>query len=539
MRDSIFRLKEPRAVRIIRDYGWEVPAPDAIRIKALDLLRQTRDEKSFDICKTSLQFHKNSDAVMVAVLAGLEAVDDPTVPKVVLADYAKWSPAVKKRAIAVLTSRPSWALALLKAVDAETFPKADLSVDQVRPVVAFKDAEVTKLAEKHWGKIGPATAGEKQARITTLNIMLGKAGPGDAVAGKAAFAKHCAACHTLHNEGGKVGPDLTSADRKNVGYLLAQVVDPSGYIRPEFVTYTVTTVDGRTLTGVVEPGGGEAVTLVNVVDNKPQKIAVPKADIDTMVPSSVSLMPEKLLDSLSDIEIRDLFAYIRADAPKPDAKKLKVCLVSGSLEYKSDESLAGLQKFLEANYPVECVRAFRKTDTDIPGLDALETCDAAIFFTRRLKPEAGQLAAVKKFVESGKPVIGIRTASHGFQEWLEMDRDVFGGDYKNHYKDGPVAEVKLADAAKDHPVLTGVKPFASVGSLYKNAAVAKDVTVLLTGSVPEHTEPVAWVRERKLDGKTQRVFYTSLGHPKDFADANFTRLVANGLLWAAGRDVPK
>lgn len=120
-----------------------------------------------------------------------------------------------------------------------------------------------------------------------------------------------------------------------------------------------------------------------------------------------------------------------------------------------------------------------------------------------------------------------------------MDRDVFGGDYKNHYKEGPVTEVKLADTGKDHPVLTGVKPFASAGSLYKNSAVAKDVTVLLTGTIPDSTEPVAWVRERKLDGKTQRVFYTSLGHPKDFADANFTRLVANGLLWAAGRDVPK
>lgn len=540
--ETLFRLHEPAAIRTIRDRAWEGTTPDAERIKALDLLRQTRDEKSFDICKTSLQLGKNSDAVLLALLAGLEAVDDPTVPKVVLADYAKWSPAVKKRAIAVLSSRPSWALALLKAVDAEKFPKADLSVDQVRPVVAFKDAEVTKLAEKHWGKIGPATAGEKQARLTTLNIMLGKAGPGDVVAGKAAFAKHCAACHTLHNEGGKVGPDLTSADRKNRGYLLAQIVDPSGYIRPEFVTYTIATVDGRTLSGVVEPGGGEAVTLVNVVDNKPQKTVVPKADIDTMVPSPVSLMPEKLLDSLGDIEIRDLFAYIQADvpkAPKPDAKKLKVCLVSGSLEYKSDESLAELQKFLEANYPVECVRAFRKTDTDIPGLDALETCDAAIFFTRRLKPNAEQLATVKKFVESGKPVIGIRTASHGFQDWLEMDRVVFGGDYKNHHKEGPATDVKLADAAKDHPVLTGVKPFASAGSLYKNPAVAKDVTVLLTGTIPDHTEPIAWVRERKQDGKTQRIFYTSLGHPKDFAEANFTLLVANGLLWAAGRDVPK
>ncbi len=544
--ELLFRLQEPAAIRTVRDRAWDTKSPDADRIKALNLLRQTRDEKSFDICKTTLQLGKNSDAVLLTLLAGLEAVDDPTVPKTVLADYAKWSPAVKKRAVAVLTSRPAWALVLLKAVDAQMFPKADLTLDQVRPMVAFKNTDVTKLAEKHWGKIGPATAGEKQARITTLSLLMGRQGLGDPVAGKASFTKHCAACHSLHGEGGKVGPNLTSADRKNRGYLLAQIVDPSGYIRPEYVSYTITTVDGRTLAGVVEPGGGETVTLVNVVDNKPQKTAVPKADIESMLPSPVSLMPEKLLDSLADTEIRDLFAYLQADAgkkpepaPQPEAKKLKVCLISGSLEYKSDESLATLQKFLEANYPVECVRAFRKSDTDIPGLDALDSCDVAIFFTRRLKPEASQLEHVKKFIAAGKPVVGIRTASHGFQNWLEMDKEIFGGDYRNHYKEGPPTEVKIAESGKDHPVLTGVKPFSSVGSLYKNPAVAKDVTVLLTGTIPDHTEPIAWVRERKVDGKIQRVFYTSLGHPKDFSNGNFTRLVANGLMWTVGREVAK
>jgi type 1 glutamine amidotransferase len=80
-----------------------------------------------------------------------------------------------------------------------------------------------------------------------------------------------------------------------------------------------------------------------------------------------------------------------------------------------------------------------------------------------------------------------------------------------------------------------VKPFQSVGSLYKNPNVAKDVIVLLTGTIPGNTEPVAWVRERKVGEKTQRVFYTSLGHPEDFQDPNFTRLLTNGLMWTLGR----
>ena len=71
--------------------------------------------------------------------------------------------------------------------------------------------------------------------------------------------------------------------------------------------------------------------------------------------------------------------------------------------------------------------------------------------------------------------------------------------------------------------------FKSNGSLYKNPAVASDVTVLLQGTIPKQDEPVAWVRERG----NQRVFYTSLGHPDDFRDPNFVRLLVNALAWAA------
>ena len=78
-------------------------------------------------------------------------------------------------------------------------------------------------------------------------------------------------------------------------------------------------------------------------------------------------------------------------------------------------------------------------------------------------------------------------------------------------------------------MLTGVKPFESNGSLYKNPAVAADNVVLLNGTVGKETYPMAWVRENK----GQRVFYTSLGHPDDFKDANFVRLLVNALGWAA------
>jgi type 1 glutamine amidotransferase len=211
---------------------------------------------------------------------------------------------------------------------------------------------------------------------------------------------------------------------------------------------------------------------------------------------------------------------------------LRVCLISGAAEYKSDVSLAKLQEHLEKNYKLKCSRAFATSESDLPGLENLDTCDVAVLFTRRLKLEGEQLERIKKYCLSGKPLVGIRTASHGIQTWLDLDREVFGGDYKNHYPEGPLTEIKLLESTKETPILDGVKPYKSAGSLYKNPGIAKDVRVLLTGAIPDHTEPIAWTRLYKGG----RVFYTSLGHPKDFEEPSYLRLITNAVFWTAGRE---
>lgn len=213
-------------------------------------------------------------------------------------------------------------------------------------------------------------------------------------------------------------------------------------------------------------------------------------------------------------------------------KPLRVCLVSGSLEYDSDGSLNKFQKHLEKHYVAECSRAFIKSEKDLPGLENLDTCDVMLLYTRRLKISGEQLERVKKYCLSGKPIVGIRTASHAFQNWLDLDKEVLGGNYKGHYNVGPLCDVKFADQTGGHPILKGVQPFKSVGSLYRNTGLSKDVNILLTGSIPEHTEPIAWTR----DYKGGRIFYTSLGHQKDFDDPNFVTLIANALFWTAQRE---
>lgn len=510
--------------------------PDADKVKLIQLLGQVRRPESLSVLMGLFRESK-SDAIRGAALTAAQSFGDPKVIEELAAAFPKLTGGLRQQVLGILLSRPATTLTVLRDVDAKKLDSKSIPNEQLRPVLEFKNEEIDKLVLKHWGKIGAATPGEKQARITWLGAELNR-GAGNAASGKKLFTTHCAACHTLFGEGGKVGPDLTTADRKNRGYLLTHVVDPSLYVRPEFMAYNVTTLDNRRLTGLVAESTEASVTLVNVIENKQVKTVVAKKDIDEMLPSATSLMPEKMLDTLSYQEIRDLFAYMQTEAPAtPQSgkdRKLKVLLISGSVEYKSDDTLPLLQKYLETNYPVECSRAFRKTDEDLLGLEGLETCDVAVFFTRRLKITGDQLDRIKKYATSGKPIVAIRTASHGFQNWLEMDAEVLGGNYKGHFGAGPKCDCKLTDAGEKHPIMNGVKPFVSEGSLYKNQGHNKDVTVLMTGSIPKESEAISWVREYKGG----RVFYTSLGHPKDFEDENFKRMVTNAIFWTAKKEIP-
>jgi type 1 glutamine amidotransferase len=217
---------------------------------------------------------------------------------------------------------------------------------------------------------------------------------------------------------------------------------------------------------------------------------------------------------------------------RPKAGPLKIVMLSWSLEYKSDQSLGILKEYLEKHYDARCTILTQKRPDDMPGLEALDDCDVLIPFTRRSKIEGEQLERVKKYCLAGRPIVGVRTASHAFQNWLALDRQVFGGNYKQHYGDGPVTKIEVDPKAQGHPILAGVKLTKSVGSLYKNTGLASDTQVLMTGTIPGHTEPIAWTRTYK----GARIFYTSLGHPKDFQDENFLRMMANALFWAAGRE---
>jgi quercetin dioxygenase-like cupin family protein len=133
----------------------------------------------------------------------------------------------------------------------------------------------------------------------------------------------------------------------------------------------------------------------------------------------------------------------------------------------------------------------------------------------------------------GEVVEWMEKVSHAFQNFLELDKEVFGGNYSGHHKKDVPTRLTIAPGAEDHPVLEGYEPFESLASLYKTGLLAEDTTLLLSGTHPNDAQPLAWTRE----SKGGRVFYTSLGSVEDFEQAPFRRIVANALFWCAGREI--
>jgi nicotinamidase-related amidase/type 1 glutamine amidotransferase len=230
------------------------------------------------------------------------------------------------------------------------------------------------------------------------------------------------------------------------------------------------------------------------------------------------------------------------DDPRPT-----VAMVIGDDEYKTEATLpAFASTHLLKDYRVDFVLDQEGDRDNLVGMGLLEGADLAVISARRRVLPKGQLDILRKFVAAGKPIVGIRTASHAFAPkagakvpggrdgWIGFDAEVLGGHYTNHHGAGPTVIVTQAQGAS-HPILEGIDPTALLGhgSLYKVSPLARTATPLLIGSIPgQNPEPIAWVNAATTGN---RVFYTSLGQLDDFREPAFNRLLKNAVDWALDR----
>lgn len=238
-----------------------------------------------------------------------------------------------------------------------------------------------------------------------------------------------------------------------------------------------------------------------------------------------------------------------ADAPQPH-----VVMLVAEREYNTDQTLPVFaRQHLNEDYQSTFVFADPKDANRLVGIEAVKSADVLLVSVRRRTLTKAQLDVVREYVAAGKPVIGIRTASHAFclrnqtppegrVAWPEFDQQVFGGNYSNHYGNALKTTVALAPIPQGHgsAVLRGLEstqPFTAGGSLYRVSPLSSGTTVLLTGRVDgKPSEPVAWTFRRKDGGKS---FYTSLGHVEDFKGDVLPSLLVNAIDWCLDASLPQ
>ena len=287
-----------------------------------------------------------------------------------------------------------------------------------------------------------------------------------------------------------------------------------------------------------------------------------------------------------------------------DANAKHIVLVSGDEEYRSEEALPQLAKILSVHHGFKCTVLFSQNPDElgivepnyvnnIPGLEALDSADMMVLFTRfRALPDE-QMQHIDDYLKAGKPVVGIRTATHAFNfkkesksnfkqygnyydgamtEWTEgFGRTVLGENWQTHHGHHKHQSTRGVFPEEGHtnPITNGIKsgdiwgatdvygvrlPLSGDGEAVllgeiMNRAGEYDESDIFYGMKPTDTEvatennegmkvndvlmPIAWTRSYQIPGgKRGKAFASTIGASVDLLNEGVRRLLVNGVFWA-------
>jgi putative membrane-bound dehydrogenase-like protein len=302
-RDLALVFGEGRAISELVDIAAAADGDIDVRRDAIRALAGIRAEPLLPLAKRLVPDRD----VGIAAIRALAAWDDPEVPALLLRHYERFLVESRRAAISTLSSRPSWALALLDAVESGVLPRAHLDASMLRTLDLLGDAKVSARL----GALLPdyrAVSRDKVESIGRLRVELApeRIESADPSRGREIFDRACASCHVLFGEGRSVGPDLTGAQRSELSYLLENLVDPSATVGDDHRVTVYALRDGRIVNGIVRASSERVIEI----DTATERLVIDRALVTTEEKTELSLMPERLLDALTESERRDLVSYL-------------------------------------------------------------------------------------------------------------------------------------------------------------------------------------------------------------------------------------
>jgi putative heme-binding domain-containing protein len=240
--------------------------------------------------------------VQEAVVQVLGRFSDAGVAELLLTKWPSFTPGMRSSAAEILLSRPAWAEALLSAVESKQVSPGDFDPARIALLKAHPTQQVRERATAVFAGTGVARRADVVANYREALKLTG-----DAQHGRAAFQKTCATCHVLEGAGAAVGAELGSVRDQGREAIMLNILDPNREINPKFLTYAITTNEGRVITGMITEE-----TPNNITIRQADGAAVPisRVDIDEMESTGMSYMPEGLESQLDHQAMADLLSYI-------------------------------------------------------------------------------------------------------------------------------------------------------------------------------------------------------------------------------------
>lgn len=233
-----------------------------------------------------------------------------TAGKTVIEAFPALSPQVKSVAINVILGKPAWTKALLEAVEARRFDLDDLSLEQKQALRSFPDRHLRATAERLLAMGGGLPDANREKVLQSLMHITKVSG--NVEAGTVVFKKVCAACHQHGELGKKIGPNLTGMAVHPKAELLTHIIDPSRNVEGNYRLYNVLTADGKVFNGML---AGETRTSITIIDSQAKEINVPREDIEELIASRKSVMPEGFEKQITEQELTDLLEFLTNMGP--------------------------------------------------------------------------------------------------------------------------------------------------------------------------------------------------------------------------------
>lgn len=284
--------------------------PLADRVAAVGLVGLPGTDRGRGILLKLVDPHE-PPALEVAALGAMRGLVDRSMALDLIERMKTLSPAVKREALEVLFARRLGALAVIEEIE-----KGRLAASSIEPArwsaLEARDQALAPRVRKIRERAGTISRREVLAKYQqALEIE------GDSKRGLEVFSKYCATCHLAQGRGHEVGPDLATVVHRSPQDLLTHILDPNREVAANYLNYSITTLDGRVITGII---AGESATAVTLKRAEGASEVVGRDQIDAITSSSLSLMPEGLEKDLDPRAVADVIAYIRTMLPGPKAK---------------------------------------------------------------------------------------------------------------------------------------------------------------------------------------------------------------------------